>query len=101
MEILNETFCEEISFNILRYMRHPTAEIIKGVFRNSVMYEEGGLIDEFLIVYILNKNCRRCHKFRSSVNKFSAAYCRQCYIIEHIEEFSDSSDNYGDSFDIP
>ena len=40
MEILNEIFPEEISFNILKFMTHPTAELMKSYETCNACYFE-------------------------------------------------------------
>jgi sialic acid synthase SpsE len=59
IEILNEKFPEEISFNILKFMSHPTADIIKPeidkVLFNITYYEDDKPL--YMFNYSLHFDC--------------------------------------------
>jgi hypothetical protein len=84
MEILNEMkLPQEISWNILKFMSHPTAEIIKPVFKTYIIYDEDGV---YFYNNLDNNNCERCHKFRIN-HKFSKNYCKACKKQQIISSF--------------
>ena len=87
IEILNEIFTPEISNNILKYMSHPTAVMMKSKMKNYILYDDDGLIHFLDGVYsndnLYNQNCVKCHKIKL-INMNMDQYCRTCRIESKI-----------------
>jgi hypothetical protein len=89
IEILNQKFPEEISMNILKFMRHETADIIKkeletfcfkliedeikqGKFSRDERYDDFPYLFPSRFFFNDNhiKRCDRCHKFKIDFERY-------------------------------
>ena len=80
-EILNQKFSPEISNNILKYMSHPTADIIKNAISPNLLFiemfddEDSG--DDVLRIWVLcgflRYDCFECGK-----RKTRDMFCYKC-----------------------
>jgi hypothetical protein len=86
IEILNEKFPEEISFNILKFMSHPTADIIKHAYNHELFNHEDDA-ESFLFSWtmcgVLRYDCFECGK-RKTKNMYCFKCCKKLrqYMLE-------------------
>ena len=82
LDILNQLFPEEVSFNIMKYMSHPLAQEYKNIITNYIVYDDDGLIDSFNIneffMRHIKQNCYRCYKLKSKPKGVNTIYCTDC-----------------------
>ena len=100
IEILNETFPEEISLNILKFMTHPTADIIKpeiAKIQNDDYEKDEQPLHMFVYQLYCSwdsyKRCDGCHKFLIHPEKYNdynynespTRYCLKCWFVADLK----------------
>jgi hypothetical protein len=98
MEILNKKFPDEISWSILKFISHPTADIMKSVISNFILHDERDFIINVFDGYrcgitFIHRNCIRCFKLKRN-RKYSELYCRKCEDINW-KEYIERCKSYG------